>query len=203
MLISSGSIPSRSKNAWSFRLTTLVSFLATSLRARLRRRRTLSPKLVEDVICRVGIGVIGTSRLVVHRPDMGVHQRGRRVDPLPALRLVEHDVAVVVLLGHGVAHRPGEYRAAVMDDLALEHPLPEVLGRLGKGPDPLDDLHDRVAELLHLDAELRGIPGVHADLLDIPVLLRDLRLDPVRSEEHTSELQSRENLVCRLLLEKK
>src|SRR5690606_42021422 len=27
--------------------------------------------------------------------------------------------------------------------------------------------------------------------------------DNVRSEEHTSELQSRENLVCRLLLEKK
>src|SRR5690606_40068283 len=26
---------------------------------------------------------------------------------------------------------------------------------------------------------------------------------PLRSEEHTSELQSRENLVCRLLLEKK
>src|SRR5690606_39643451 len=28
-------------------------------------------------------------------------------------------------------------------------------------------------------------------------------LDTPRSEEHTSELQSRENLVCRLLLEKK
>src|SRR5436309_6371418 len=28
-------------------------------------------------------------------------------------------------------------------------------------------------------------------------------LDEQRSEEHTSELQSRENLVCRLLLEKK
>src|SRR3712207_8465448 len=27
-------------------------------------------------------------------------------------------------------------------------------------------------------------------------------LDPVRSEEHTSELQSRQYLVCRLLLEK-
>src|SRR5690606_39788477 len=27
-------------------------------------------------------------------------------------------------------------------------------------------------------------------------------VDPMRSEEHTSELQSRENLVCRLLLEK-
>src|SRR5207302_3602438 len=31
---------------------------------------------------------------------------------------------------------------------------------------------------------------------------RDVRLG-ARSEEHTSELQSRENLVCRLLLEKK
>src|SRR5436309_8418646 len=28
-------------------------------------------------------------------------------------------------------------------------------------------------------------------------------VDGLRSEEHTSELQSRENLVCRLLLEKK
>src|SRR5690606_39399952 len=28
-------------------------------------------------------------------------------------------------------------------------------------------------------------------------------IDALRSEEHTSELQSRENLVCRLLLEKK
>src|SRR3712207_8016262 len=32
---------------------------------------------------------------------------------------------------------------------------------------------------------------------------RALPDDPVRSEEHTSELQSRQYLVCRLLLEKK
>src|SRR5690606_40595700 len=32
---------------------------------------------------------------------------------------------------------------------------------------------------------------------------RDYWRDVGRSEEHTSELQSRENLVCRLLLEKK
>src|SRR5690606_41529776 len=31
----------------------------------------------------------------------------------------------------------------------------------------------------------------------------DLLYSGVRSDEHTSELQSRENLVCRLLLEKK
>src|SRR5690606_40340843 len=32
--------------------------------------------------------------------------------------------------------------------------------------------------------------------------LTDALADRLRSEEHTSELQSRENLVCRLLLEK-
>src|SRR2546430_14930024 len=31
----------------------------------------------------------------------------------------------------------------------------------------------------------------------------DIACGPVRSEEHTSELQSQSNLVCRLLLEKK
>src|SRR5438067_8059857 len=34
-------------------------------------------------------------------------------------------------------------------------------------------------------------------------LLRDARIGGGRSEEHTSELQSRFDLVCRLLLEKK
>src|SRR5690606_26819839 len=36
-----------------------------------------------------------------------------------------------------------------------------------------------------------------------PPLSLPLAVDHDRSEEHTSELQSRENLVCRLLLEKK
>src|SRR5205807_5216044 len=39
--------------------------------------------------------------------------------------------------------------------------------------------------------------GLQYDLIDEP------RLHPQRSEEHTSELQSPCNLVCRLLLEKK
>src|SRR5690606_41894208 len=40
---------------------------------------------------------------------------------------------------------------------------------------------------------------------DVDRLLQrvDLHVEADRSEEHTSELQSRENLVCRLLLEKK
>src|SRR2546430_5297974 len=53
--------------------------------------------------------------------------------------------------------------------------------------------------LVHVGGELLGLPGsaVGGD--------QDLHLpaDQLRSEEHTSELQSQSNLVCRLLLEKK
>src|SRR2546430_7490640 len=48
--------------------------------------------------------------------------------------------------------------------------------------------------------------GVHSLLLlhhQLPELLVELRSLLGRSEEHTSELQSQSNLVCRLLLEKK
>src|SRR5690606_41732158 len=52
------------------------------------------------------------------------------------------------------------------------------------------------------------IPGVYQRLDGSGNLVYDEQGNPVyeenlgRSEEHTSELQSRENLVCRLLLEK-
>src|SRR5690606_40830062 len=54
-----------------------------------------------------------------------------------------------------------------------------------------------------------GVDQVLAELLVVLRVDRLGRLDEgcvvhrIRSEEHTSELQSRENLVCRLLLEKK
>src|SRR5438874_5514361 len=44
-------------------------------------------------------------------------------------------------------------------------------------------------------------PGPREEAL--PVTERELVRDLRRSEEHTSELQSRRDLVCRLLLEKK
>src|SRR5690606_39656625 len=74
------------------------------------------------------------------------------------------------------------------------------------------------------DVLIQGFDHVAVQCLNVPVQLvrhdTDLRSDfihevrlahrihppstpPDRSEEHTSELQSRENLVCRLLLEKK
>src|SRR2546427_8785879 len=45
-------------------------------------------------------------------------------------------------------------------------------------------------------------PGVRSNGSPRSVVLCERR-SPMRSEEHTSELQSQSNLVCRLLLEKK
>src|SRR3712207_6913179 len=66
------------------------------------------------------------------------------------------------------------------------------LFRSRRGRDRLDrpgGRHERDRVLAQSDARLGQRP-------------RELRL-PHRSEEHTSELQSRQYLVCRLLLEKK
>src|SRR2546428_10303537 len=46
-------------------------------------------------------------------------------------------------------------------------------------------------------------PARHRDHLAIPMPFGEARAEGIRSEEHTSELQSRSDLVCRLLLEKK
>src|SRR5688572_32721198 len=47
------------------------------------------------------------------------------------------------------------------------------------------------------------IPDVVEDVTDIILNLKEVVFKADRSEEHTSELQSQSNLVCRLLLEKK
>src|SRR5688572_31866759 len=46
-------------------------------------------------------------------------------------------------------------------------------------------------------------PGDHRRIKEVRRFARLLAIGIERSEEHTSELQSQSNLVCRLLLEKK
>src|SRR5690606_39438691 len=55
------------------------------------------------------------------------------------------------------------------------------------GLNSMGEAHFRIDYYLFAGCHRTGKPTAH----------------PIRSEEHTSELQSRENLVCRLLLEKK
>src|SRR3989442_7179785 len=76
--------------------------------------------------------------------------------------------------------------------LSLHDALPISRNRAGKGHGRRDDVR--------LD-EPRG-PGQDGRARPRR-LLQPLAQQAVRSEEHTSELQSRPHLVCRLLLEKK
>src|SRR3712207_7703725 len=72
--------------------------------------------------------------------------------------------------------------------LAGEELRRRILARANAGPD---------ARLFLEGALLRVEDGPASRTLDLATMIPD------RSEEHTSELQSRQYLVCRLLLEKK
>src|SRR5690554_7338353 len=63
-----------------------------------------------------------------------------------------------------------------------------------------------VQELEREAVDLLGPVGevvIEDALLELGLVAESLPISAVRSEEHTSELQSRPHLVCRLLLEKK
>src|SRR5438445_7365094 len=62
-----------------------------------------------------------------------------------------------------------------------------------------------VSQYVDLDLEKTPVPGSSDNCIwkGIPVMCGPRGLKGTRSEEHTSELQSRQYLVCRLLLEKK
>src|SRR2546428_10265007 len=69
-------------------------------------------------------------------------------------------------------------------------------------------LHDALPICVgHVLETLRGAGRQHALVVDAESMVRGIfsisQIARQRSEEHTSELQSRSDLVCRLLLEKK
>src|SRR5690606_42152642 len=107
----------------------------------------------------------------------------------------------VSLLSHLAAH--------LLSCLALLSPVP--LRDLHSFPTRRSsDLADRADEFTQRIAGGTDVLVAHAlehalaDLLEFGLGGRTEADDRLgRSEEHTSELQSRENLVCRLLLEKK
>src|SRR5690606_25895823 len=66
------------------------------------------------------------------------------------------------------------------------------LGPDGTGTGPFDTYIAQTSKEVRLDVDSTATGNVHTAVVA-----------GLRSEEHTSELQSRENLVCRLLLEKK
>src|SRR2546427_3503234 len=69
---------------------------------------------------------------------------------------------------------------------------------------PGDDLAQVLVQVVLVVGLVRGrVHGAAVRDDEQDAALRGPRQQPLRSEEHTSELQSQSNLVCRLLLEKK
>src|SRR5258708_28337789 len=110
---------------------------------------------------------------------------------------------------------PGLYESRVTR--RIEDAL-AVLGELAKtAPIEPADAHVALTRHLakHIAAALRAAPDLEAKLVLANAILeslhelthgrQDLAIEAItdRSEEHTSELQSPDHLVCRLLLEKK
>src|SRR5207302_10552790 len=77
---------------------------------------------------------------------------------------------------------------ARLEELLSRYPLRGIKGPVGTAQDMLDLLGGDAGKLADLEQRIAAHLGFGRAF---------------RSEEHTSELQSRENLVCRLLLEKK
>src|SRR5690606_35689139 len=113
-------------------------------------------------------------------------------------------MALLQIAEPGQSPQPHQRRLAVGIDLGTTNSL--VASVRSGVAEPLPDANGEVM--------LPSAVRYHADRVEVGRAAREAAsLDPfntlvsikrlMRSEEHTSELQSRENLVCRLLLEKK
>src|SRR6266496_5420648 len=104
---------------------------------------------------------------------------------------------------------PGAEREHQADSDAPEHDAPECVAPCyasrQRGEIEMHDVAEQVRRELRCDRDNQGARHGHHRRCDAPCDAKgsDVELHPPRSEEHTSELQSRRDLVCRLLLEKK
>src|SRR5438445_11410308 len=124
-------------------------------------------------------------------------QQRQRLAPVEALLLVLHVVVLEVRLVRRLRRITQDLRADEHDEVVLGRGR---VARLEEQPEERDVPQVGHA-LLALDAVVLDEPAEHHDAAVLDQHRGQQRQG--RSEEHTSELQSRQYLVCRLLLEKK
>src|SRR5690554_7010292 len=123
----------------------------------------------------------------------------RHSNPGAAYFLSKNVQASIVNAGDGAHEHPTQ---ALLDSFTIREHLGEVAGK--KVVIVGDILHSRVALSNIFALQMQGAEVmVCGPKTLIPKYITELGVKYERSEEHTSELQSRPHLVCRLLLEKK
>src|SRR5688572_20842564 len=94
-----------------------------------------------------------------------------------------------------------------LGELIAQEPDLEVCGEAEDAITAITAIEAAHPDVAVVDITLKDTYGIELiknlkERCDVPVLVLSMH-DESRSEEHTSELQSQSNLVCRLLLEKK
>src|SRR5690242_12753274 len=117
-------------------------------------------------------------------------REGRRVEPLALVLVPTRELAVQV---SEAMHRYGRDIGARVLPIYGGQPIGRQLRALDRGVDVVVATPGRALD--HITRGTLSLRGLEIVVLD--------EADEMRSEEHTSELQSHVNLVCRLLLEKK
>src|SRR2546422_8283548 len=165
----------------------------------------------------------GTDQLELHPMTVPCGRQGIAVQQRPALLVRDDDVERTTI--EEIGDRDRAAVESVRDscclsdiDEAVAAAVDQHAGSLVAGearvPDRrpvfrvLEDVALRAGDLRHrvpiVAARVGRDETVHDDEVHQPIVIQIAELRaPCRSEEHTSELQSRLHLVCRLLLEKK
>src|SRR3712207_6121668 len=151
-------------------------------------------KAVGQALGREGSVQGGVYRVGLPRTDLRVRLDGVEIKPALAL-------------GSWIAFQPMGRGAMVMGDLVLTgDEVNPVMKRLVENGLKITALHNHLLRsepaTMYMHVEGHGDPVQLARALREGLVLSHTPKLP-RSEEHTSELQSRQYLVCRLLIEKK
>src|SRR2546427_7474742 len=152
----------------------------------------------------VGIGGAGMSGIAEILLNLGYRVTGSDQRRNEAVERLEA-LGAKIFIGHEAGHVEGAHVVVYSSAVSRDNVEVQVARQRAVPTIPRAEM---LAELMRLKYGI-AVAGTHGKTTTtsmIGAVLAEGRYDPtivVRSEEHTSELQSQSNLVCRLLLEKK
>src|SRR2546429_7297483 len=164
-----------------------------------------SPFRPKKSVALSGVTAGNTALCTVGRTGNDLHYRG--YDILEMANVCEFEETASRLLHEKLPNRAelGAYKARLRSLRGLSEGVRTVLEVLPASAHPMDVLRTGASMLGCLEPEPQdhGAAGARAIADRLVACLGSMLTYWYRSEEHTSELQSRLHLVCRLLLEKK